>query len=50
MHRLYLVRPVTQSPRPSAKRSARVITLQVRREQRRAHARPAPRPDRPDAS
>jgi hypothetical protein len=50
MYRLYLVRPVAPSPQPSAKRSAKVIALQARREQRRAHARPALRADRPDAA
>jgi len=49
MHRLYLVRPVTPTPPPSEKRSAKVIELRVRREARRDAAR-ARRPDRPDAA
>ena len=36
MHRLYLVRPVTPTPLPSEKRSAKVIELRVRREAREA--------------
>jgi hypothetical protein len=49
MHRLYLVRPVTPTPRASEKRSAKVIELRVRREARR-ELRHARRPDRPDAA
>ena len=48
MHRLYLVRSVTPTPRPSEKRSAKVIELRARREARRL--RLAPAPDRPDAA
>jgi hypothetical protein len=49
MYRLYLVRPVRSMPRPSEKRSAKVIELRVRREARR-EARRIPRPGRPDAA
>jgi hypothetical protein len=49
MHRLYLVRSVKPTPRPSGKRSAKVIELGVRREVRRK-ARRVRRPDRPDAA
>jgi hypothetical protein len=49
MHRLYLVRSVTPTPRPSEKSSAKVIELRVRREARRA-LRQFPQPDRPDAA
>ena len=49
MYRLYLVRPVRSTPRPSEKRSAKVIELRVRREARR-QLRSARRPDRPDAA
>jgi hypothetical protein len=49
MHRLYLVRPVTPTPKPSDKDSAKVIELRVRREARR-HARGVRPFDRPDAA
>jgi hypothetical protein len=49
MHRLYLVRSVRPTPRPSEKDSAKVIELRVRREARR-QLRSAPEPDRPDAA
>ena len=49
MNRLYLVRSVKPTPRPSEKHSAKVIELRVRREARR-DARRARRPDRPDAA
>jgi hypothetical protein len=49
MTRLYLVRSVTPTPRPSEKRSAKVIELRVRREARRERLRFL-RPDRPDAA
>ena len=49
MYRLHLVRPVKPSPLPSEKRSAKVIELRIRREQRR-DLRRALRPDRPDAA
>ena len=48
MHRLYLVRSVTPTPQPSEKRSAKVIELRVRREERRL--RQSQHPDRPDAA
>ena len=46
MYRLYLVRPVKPSPPQSAKRSAKVIELRVRREAQRALREVPPRPDR----
>ena len=49
MHRLYLVRSVKPTPRPSETRSAKVIELRVRREARRDTRRPR-RPDHPDAA
>ena len=49
MYRLYLVRPVRSTPRPSEKRSAKVIELRVRREARREASRHR-RPHRPDAA
>jgi hypothetical protein len=49
MHRLYLVRSVKPTPRPSEKHSAKVIELRVRREARR-QLRHVPEPKRPDAA
>ena len=49
MYHLHLVRPVKVAPRSSEKRSAKVIHLQARREERR-QLRLLPRADRPDAA
>jgi hypothetical protein len=49
MYRFYLVRPVKATPPPSAKRSAKVIELRVRKQARLDAAR-TERPDRPDAT
>ena len=49
MRRLTLVRPVTPTPRPYEKHSAKVISLRVRRELAR-DAQRVTRPDRPDAA
>ena len=49
MYRLHLVRPVKPSPLPSEKRSAKVIELRVRQEQRRDKRRVL-HADRPDAA
>jgi hypothetical protein len=50
MYRLYLVRPVKPSPPESAKRSAKVIELRVRREAERALREASRRSDRLDAA
>jgi hypothetical protein len=48
MQRLLLVRTVQTTPPPSAKQSAKVIELRIRREASRAQRRS--HPDRPDAA
>ena len=50
MNRLYLVQTVKSTPRPSEKRSAKVIELRARREAREAVRRQRSSPDRPRAA